>query len=135
MSSSGDRLRQPPSERFAGVEHRLDFGDSLASLRQEAHPAKGGHRQIVVYHSDALRLVLFAFDAGGRLPRHRAPGVVAIQSLRGELRVTTPSGMYELRAGQAVVLAPDVQHDVDAVGEADMLLSVAMAGPRGGGAD
>lgn len=133
MGSTSDRLRQPPSERFAGVEHRLDFGAALEELRKEPHPAKGGHRQIVIFHSDALRLVLFAFDPGGRLPRHRAPGVVAIQALRGELRVTTPTGVYDLGAGQAVVLAPGVPHDVDAAsGQADMLLSVALTGPRGG---
>lgn len=130
MSSPSDRLRPHPSERFAGPEHRLDFGASLAALRREASPSRDGHRQIVVFHSDTLRLALFAFDAGGCLPRHDAPGVVVIQTLRGTLRVRTPSAEYELGVGQAVVLAPEVPHDVEAPVESDMLLSVAMAGSR-----
>jgi quercetin dioxygenase-like cupin family protein len=133
MTSSDDRLRTPPSTRFAGPEHKIDFSTTLAKLRQEPHPGKDGHRQVTIFHSDTLRLVLFAFEAGGCLPRHHAPGVVAIQALRGELRVSTPDEIYELTEGQVVVLDPGVPHDVDATGEADMLLSIAMAGPRSAG--
>jgi quercetin dioxygenase-like cupin family protein len=135
MSSPSDRLRPHPSERFAGPEHLLDFGASLAALRGEAYPARDGRRQIVVFHSATLRLALFAFDSGACLPRHRAPGVVVIQTLRGTLHVRTPGAEYELGAGQALVLAPEVPHEVEAAEEADMLLSVAMGGARRAEAD
>ena len=135
MSSSNERLRPPPSERFAGPEHKLDFDASLAKLRQESHPAKDGHNQVTLFHSDTLRLVLFTFEPGGCLPRHQAPGVVMIQPLRGELHVTTRNDRYELRTGQSLVLQPDVPHDLDSKGGADMLLSVAMTGRRPGSAE
>ncbi len=135
MSSSQDRLRPPPAERFAGPEHKLDFGATLRKLRGEPRQAKDGHNQATIFHSDTLRLVLFAFEKGGCLPRHRAPGVVMIQPLRGEIQVTTPTRKYDLREGESLVLQPSVLHDVDAKSEADMLLSVAMAGRRPGSAD
>ncbi|HET7550790.1 MAG TPA: cupin domain-containing protein [Gemmatimonadaceae bacterium] len=135
MSSPQDRLRPPPAERFAGPEHKLDFGLSLQKLRGEPHQAKDGHNQATLFHSDTLRLVLFAFQPGGGLPRHQAPGVVMIQPLRGEIQVTTPSRTYDLRQGESLVLQPNVPHDVDAKSEADMLLSVAMAGRRPGSAE
>lgn len=132
MSASNERLRPPPSERFAGPEHKLDFGASLARLRQEPHPSKDGHSQVTLFHSETLRLVLFAFEAGAGLPRHSAPGVVLIQPLRGEVHVSTASERYELRTGQSLVLQPGVPHDVDAPAGADVLLSIAMAGGEGG---
>jgi quercetin dioxygenase-like cupin family protein len=135
MSSPQDRLRPPPAERFAGPEHKLDFGASLRKLRSEPRPAKDGHNQATIFHSDTLRLVLFAFEAGGCLPRHQAPGVVMIQPLRGEIQVTTPSDSYRMREGESLVLQTNVPHEVEAKSEADMLLSVAMAGRRPGSAE
>jgi quercetin dioxygenase-like cupin family protein len=135
MSSSQDRLRPPPAERFAGPEHKLDFGAALEKLRTEPHPLRDGHNQTTLFHSDTLRLVLFTFEPGGCLPRHQAPGVVMIQPLRGEIQVTTPSEKYSLRQGESLVLQPGIPHDVDSRNGADMLLGVAMAGRRPGAAE
>jgi quercetin dioxygenase-like cupin family protein len=135
MSSPNERLRTPPAERFAGPEHKLDFAAALEKLRQEPRPPKDGHNQVTLFSSDTLRLVLFTFEPGGCLPRHRAPGVVMIQPLRGELLVTTPTERFDLRPGESLVLQRDVPHDVDSKGGADMLLSVAMTGRRPGSAE
>ncbi|MGH7628907.1 MAG: AraC family ligand binding domain-containing protein [Gemmatimonadales bacterium] len=81
-------------------------------------------------HRGPVRLVLFAFDAAGRLPEHRAPGFVTILTLAGRLRVRTPRGTHELDAGQAVLLDPDVPHDVEAPVESDTLLAVHLIEPR-----
>ena len=124
MSAAEDRLRTRPAERMAGEERHLDLGAALAELRREAHPAVDGHRQITILHHGPVRLVLFAFDAGGRMPEHRAAGFVTIHVLRGALRVRTPRRSYDLAAGHVLALDPGVAHDVEAVSEADMLLGV-----------
>ena len=72
-------------------------------------------------------MVLFAFEAGGRLAEHRAPGFVVIHGLRGTLSVRTPTELHQLSEGRALVLDPDVMHDVEAIEEADMLLTISMA--------
>lgn len=74
--------------------------------------------------------MLFAFDAGGHLPQHRAAGLVTILALRGRLRVRTPRTVHELDAGEAVLLDPDIPHDVEAPVESDMLLAVHLLEPR-----
>lgn len=135
MTSPQDRLRPPPAQRFAGPEHELDFDAALEKLRSEPRLSKDRHNQVTIFHSETLRLVLFAFEPGGCLPRHHAPGVVMIQPLRGEIQVTTPSRKYDLRQGEALVLQPEIPHDVDSQNGADMLLSVAMAGRRPGSAE
>lgn len=126
MSSSKDRLRPPPAERLAGPEHRIDLEASLEALRREAHDSTDGHRQITVFHKGQLRIVLFAFEAGGALPSHRAPGCVVIHTLRGRIHVKTLNENYELATGQLLLLDPEVVHDVTAAEQSDMLLTISM---------
>ena len=124
MTTPDGRRRPRPSDRFAGTEHALDVHEVLRALRAESGPSANGHRQITLLHQGPVRLVLFAFAAGGRMPEHRAPGWVTIQVLRGTLRVRTPDAQHVLAQGQILALAPNVPHDVDASEEADMLLGV-----------
>jgi quercetin dioxygenase-like cupin family protein len=102
----------------------LDVAAALRALRAEAGPSANGHRQITLLHQAPVRLVLFAFAAGGRMPEHRAPGWVTIQVLRGALRVRTPDAQHDLAEGRILALAPGVPHDVEASEEGDMLLGV-----------
>lgn len=126
MSSPKDRLRPPPSERFAGSEHRIDLSSALEALRREPHAGTERHRQITVFHKGPLRMVLFGFEAGGALPEHRAPGFVVIHTLRGRIHVKTLNESYELVAGQILMLDPEVVHDVAAAEQSDMLLTISM---------
>ena len=124
MTSSDARRRPRPSDRFAGLEHTLDIRESLRALRAEGSAGGSGHRQITLMHEAPVRLVLFAFEAGGRLPQHRAPGWVTIHVLSGRMQVRTPEKQHDLAEGQVLALAPNVLHDVDAPDKADMLLGV-----------
>ena len=126
MPTPKRRLRTPPTKRFAGPEHRIDLESALAALRREPHDAKDKHRQITVFRRGSLRLVLFSFEAGGRLAAHHAPGFVVIHTLRGRIRVLTPKETHELSAGAMLVLDPAVVHDVEALEEADVLLTVSI---------
>lgn len=134
MTAPEERLRQHPADRLAGAERAIDLTAALRALRAEPRASGNGHRQIALAHHGPMRLVLFAFDAGGRLPEHTAPGWVTIHVLRGALKVRTPNGVHELREGQILALAPDVPHDVDAGAEADMLLGLYPSGLPGSGA-
>lgn len=127
MPKSPDHLRPRPSERFAGSEHYIDLPSAFIALRSEPHDAKDGHRQITIFRKGSLRLVLFAFEAGGRLPAHRAAGFVVIHTVRGSVNVRTPSEVHQVMAGRSIVLDPDVMHDVEAPEEADVLLTVSLA--------
>ncbi|HWJ23868.1 MAG TPA: cupin domain-containing protein [Gemmatimonadaceae bacterium] len=134
MSVPEERRRPHPADRFAGSEHVYDLPEALRALRAERGPSANKHRQIALAHHGPVRLVLFAFDAGGRLPKHRAPGWVTIHVLRGTLTVRTPAEAHELRDGSLLTLAPGVPHDVDASVEADMLLGIYPDVPPGSGA-
>ena len=134
MSAPDSRRRQRPADRFAGAEHALDLPAALRALRAETRTGTNGHRQIALLHHGPVRLVLFAFDAGGHMPEHRAPGWITIHVLRGSLTVRTAEARHALAAGQVLSLAPGVAHDVDATEEADMLLGVYPESPVGSAA-
>jgi quercetin dioxygenase-like cupin family protein len=106
----------------------LDFTATARALREEAHPAKDGHRQISLAHRGSLRVLLFSFEAGGELPAHQAPGHVLIQCLSGSLSVHAAGARHVVAPGQALLLDPDVAHDVAAAEASDMLLTVCRKG-------
>ena len=119
-----ERLRPHPSTRLAGPVVSLNLPDLARALHAEPHPGKSGHRQAGLVHRGPLRLLLFTFEPGGRLPEHRAPGHVVIHCLRGELAVEASAAHHRLGGSEALVLEPDVAHSVEAVTESEMLLTV-----------
>ena len=125
MNPSDPRLRPHPSTRLTGPVVPLNLPNLATALRLEPHPATQGHRQVGLIHRGTLRLVLFAFEAGGRLPEHRAPGHVIIHCIRGELAVHAAE-THRIAAGEVVVIDPDVPHAVEAGVESEMLLTVSL---------
>jgi quercetin dioxygenase-like cupin family protein len=129
--ASGERLRQPPVERFAGEEHVFDLAQEAARLRDEPHAAKDGHRQIVLFREDPVSLMLFDFEAGGILRDHVADGIVSIFVRSGRAEVRTPDGDHVLPAGSVLVLRPGVSHDLAAPVAAEVLVTVHLAADGG----
>lgn len=111
---------------MAGPVVPLNLPDLARALQAEPHPARDGHRQAGLVHRGPLRVVLFAFEPGGRLPEHQAPGHVVIHCLRGGVAVDAGESRHRLGAGEALVLDPGVPHAVEALAESDMLLTVCM---------
>jgi quercetin dioxygenase-like cupin family protein len=132
LVASDERLRPPPSVRTRGPEIALDLGATAKALREESHPARDGHRQIGLLHQEHIRVVLFAFERGGMLYKHQAPGLVTIHVLSGRVRVSTSVTTHELSSGHILVLERDVPHDVEAPEQSDILLTVHLDGGRSG---
>ena len=126
MEQEQARLRRAPVERFAGTEHVHNLAEIAAQLRAEPHPATNGHRQMTIAHHGSVALVLFDFEADGRLVDHVADGLVTIQALAGHVQVRTSEGDHELGAGTLLVLSPGVAHDLHASVPSRVLLTVHM---------
>ena len=126
MAQIQGRLRDAPVERFAGTEHVYNLAEIAEQLRAEPHPAIYGHRQMTIAHHGSVALVLFDFEADGRLVDHVADGLVTIQALAGHVQVRTSEGEHELGAGTLLVLSPGVAHDLHASVPSQVLLMVHM---------
>jgi Uncharacterized conserved protein, contains double-stranded beta-helix domain len=128
MTREPDGGRRPPRERFAGTEHVFDLARIAEGLRDESYPVHDGHRQMAIFRKGSLALIVFDFEAGGRLADHVADAFVTIMALSGELVVSTSSRTHRVPAGSLLVLDPGMRHDVHAAGASQMLLVVNRVG-------
>ncbi|MGP1673649.1 MAG: hypothetical protein ACTS8Z_00355 [Candidatus Limnocylindrales bacterium] len=130
MTNDDHPERRPPRERFVGTEHVFDVRAIAAGLRQETTPLRDGHRQMAIFQKGTLSLIVFDFEAGGRLADHHAEAYVTIMAVSGALQVSTPTQMHEVDEGSIIVLDPGVRHDVRSPGASQMLLIVDLVEPR-----
>ena len=122
QAGGADRRREHPDVRFAAERHEFDLRAVARELAAEQATAVRGHRQQTLYRHGRHTVALFAFDPGGSMPPHTAAGAVTINVLQGRLRVRTRGGEHDLPAGNLLVLAPGVQHDVSAAEEPSVML-------------
>ena len=126
-----DRRRQHPTERFEPTQHAIDLGEAAAQLLAEAPPSGGRtQRQKTLYRHGPVTVALFLFDGGDHMPQHVAEGVVTVHVLQGRLKMSAEGQSHDLTAGQLLVLAPGVRHDVRADEPARMLLTVCLEVPN-----
>lgn len=123
-TASQQHQRTPPRERFVGGEHLFDLAAESQRLRDEPGGARDGHRQITLFRGGGVSIVLFDFEAGGRLKDHAADGYVTVLVLSGEIRMATAEEQYDMSAGSLLVLRPGITHDVQAETASRVLLTV-----------
>ena len=135
MSQSGDRGRplgqtagseQRPARQLIGRSLHFDLGRELASLKAEPSWQQGDRNARTLVEGGDYRLVLTALKKGTLVREHGAPGWVSVQTIEGHVRLRLDNNeVYDVPAGQVLVLQPKVRHDVEAVEESVFLLSVA----------
>ena len=125
MSDPQDRLRVPPSERFAGNERRLDLEQAFAYLPIES-VVRRGHIQKTLYRLGPTTTAIFAFEKGALLERYAVDGEAIIHVIAGHLQVRTESKTYDLGPHQLLLLDPGVPHELRGVERTQMLLTVVL---------
>lgn len=111
--------------------HHLPTALDLPLLMQQVKegPAwlKGPRNALTVFKSGNLRIVLIALHKNGDLPKHTAPGMISVQVLEGYIRFSTEEKAVDLAQGQLVTLKEHIPHDVLALEESLILLTIALA--------
>jgi len=109
---------------------------SLTTLAEDqiaqAQSASSGRSAVTVYGGQEhdLRQTLIALAADRRLGEHEAPGEATLQVLRGRVRVTAGDDHWDGVEGDHTVIPP-ARHDLLAITDAVVLLTVATRGTRG----
>ncbi len=101
-------------------------------LRKEIKELKGGNNwserrqntKTLAKYPD-LRVVLIAMKQGVRLLDHRTKGRLSVHILEGHVSLKLEEQRVELASGCLLELAPCVAHDVEAVEESVILLTIA----------
>jgi quercetin dioxygenase-like cupin family protein len=93
-------------------------------MRQEDAYAREGHTARTLVREPDLRIVLIAIQAGSRIAEHDTNETASIHTLTGHIRVGIPDRVVDLRAGELLVLERGMRHDVEAVLESAVLLTI-----------
>lgn len=75
-----------------------------------------------------LRVVLLALRSGTRMGEHRAPGQLTLQVLSGEVMLEVREQRVGVGAGQVVTLEEPWPHDVEAIADSVILLTLTWPG-------
>jgi quercetin dioxygenase-like cupin family protein len=119
-----------PPQHLAGQLLSFELDQEIAALRQEDAWERGDQNAKTLVKDKDLRIILIAMKAGARLPEHHAPKRIAIQVLAGQVRVTVSGRSIELKAGSLLTLEGGLSHDVEALEESAILLTVAWHGTQ-----
>lgn len=117
-----------PPAATGGPVLGIDLAAAACQLRQESTWSGQRNAVTLVKHRD-FRLVLVALKPGARLARHGVRGSVLIQVLTGRVRVGIYGQDLSLTAGQIVSLDPQLDHEVTAVNDALLLITIGWSEP------
>ena len=103
---------------------------SLTQLAEErlaaARDSSNGRAAATIYggRDHDMRQTLIALVQGHALGQHESPGEASLQVLSGEVRITAGEESWSGVAGDYLVIPP-LRHDLHAVSDAVVLLTVA----------
>jgi quercetin dioxygenase-like cupin family protein len=104
---------------------QIDLERELQQLRQEeSWQRETGRSSKTLAKYPDFRIVLILMKSGTRMRQHKAEGRVSIQQLRGQVCVGLPDRKISVSAGQLLVLDCGVLHDVEALEESALLLTI-----------
>ena len=100
----------------------FDLDAEMAALRdEEAWHANGHNARTLIKHSE-YRVVLIALRNGRQVHEQQTDERIALQTLRGRVRLHVPTESVDLRAHQLVSLDRHVPWSLEATEDCDFLL-------------
>lgn len=108
----------------------FDLNAEADALRQEHGWRDNGHSAKTLVKHHEQRIVVIAMKSGTRLTKHRAAGAVSIQVLSGRLEVHVGATTMDVRAGHLLALDRALSHDVEAIEDTNLVLSICSAATK-----
>ena len=129
MSDSPDHEphRRPHASPMAGPYTEFDLVAELHQLKAESTWSTGRNARTLIKYDD-LRVVLMALHTGARVPEHQTDGRLSVQVLSGHIQMRAFGRTFNLRAGNLLALDHGICHDVTALEESALLLTIAWPG-------
>ncbi len=116
------------SERTPRALHgralRFDLAAEAAALKTEDAWRLNGHNARTLAKYENFRVVLIALRTGARVREHQTDQHATVQALSGRLRLHLPGETIDLAAGDLLALDRAVAHDVEALEDSLLLLSM-----------
>lgn len=122
--------RRPHPQPMAAPFLEFDLTRELEQLHCEPQPTSGQNAKTLVKYDD-FRIVLIALKAHTRIPEHQAEGRISVQTVRGHIRLRALQRTFDLPAGSLLALDQGLAHDVEALEDSALLLTIAWPGREG----
>lgn len=104
----------------------MDFNlaDEIAQLHDEEAWVRTGRNSKTLVKQPDFRIVLIALKRDGHLEEHSADARISIHALSGHLKLRLPEQTVDLPAGHLLVLDKALEHDLEALEESAILLTI-----------
>ena len=116
------------AQRMHGEALAFGLSAEYDALRGEKSWLRGDRNAKTLVKEPGFRVVLVAMRAGAHLAEHAVHEQATVQVLTGHLTIHVGSRHLDVRSDGLVALEPHVEHDVEALEESAVLLTIA-AGP------
>jgi quercetin dioxygenase-like cupin family protein len=119
--------RRPHPQPMAAPFLEFDLAREIEQLHREPESTSGQNARTLVKFDD-FRIVLTALKAHSRIPEDRTAGRLSIHTVRGHIRLRALGRTFDLPAGSLLALDQDLPHDVEALEDSALLLTIAWPG-------
>ena len=119
--------RRPHTPSMAGPFLEFDLIFEVDRLHRESTWSTGQNARTLIKYDD-LRVVLMALKAGTRIAEHKANGRISVQVLAGHIRLNASGRAFDLLPGSLLALDERAPHDLEALEESAVVLTVAWPG-------
>jgi quercetin dioxygenase-like cupin family protein len=110
---------------LAGPLLQIDLERELQQLRREdSWQRETGRSSKTLAKYPDFRIVLILMKGGTRMRQHRAEGRISIQQLKGQVCIHLADRKVTVSTGHLLVLDCGVLHDVEALEESALLLTI-----------
>lgn len=82
-----------------------------------------------IFKDDRLEVIRIVLPAGKRMPTHAVDGPITVQCIEGEVDLDVDDARKKIRAGDLIYLAGGVAHNLTAVENSSLLLTIALPAP------
>src|SRR4029077_8164998 len=114
----------------------IDLERELQQLRlEDSWRRETGRSSKTLAKYPDFRIVLILMKASTRMRQHRAQGRISIQQLKGQVCLHLADRKVHVSAGHLLVLDCGVLHDVEALEESALLLTISWRRERGDAAE
>jgi quercetin dioxygenase-like cupin family protein len=128
MKTSQEKQGRTGHESLAGhlTAPLMDFdlAKEVAELHKEEAWGRTGRNSKTLVKQPDFRIVLIALQKGGHIEEHKADARISIYTLGGHVKLQLPEQPIDLPAGHLLVLDRALEHDLEAVEESAILLTI-----------
>ena len=128
-TSQHESHRRPHGPPMAAPFLEFDLPSEIHRLHAETAWDAGKNARTLIKYDD-FRVVLMALKANVRVPEHKTEGRISVHALTGHIQVKASGRTFSLRAGGVLALDHGVPHDVEALEESALLLTIAWPGTK-----